>query len=105
MQSGPKSSTQWPMVSFIIPTLNVEAYYPPSPRMSSFCVYVTHLLHISDPICWLMSRNPILVAREGEIERWTLPGDSLSYPLGANGFVFRRSDLDSVKADEHFQDT
>jgi glycosyltransferase involved in cell wall biosynthesis len=85
--------------------LGVEAYYLASPRMSSFCAYITHLLHISDPICWLMSTNPKLVAREGEVERWTLPGDSLSYPLGANGFVFRRADLESVQAKEHFQDT
>ena len=85
--------------------LGVESYYLPSPKMSSFCAYLTHLLHISDPICWLMSTNPQLVARDGEIERWTLPGGSLSYPLGANGFVFRRADLESVKAGEHFQDT
>jgi glycosyltransferase involved in cell wall biosynthesis len=85
--------------------LGVEAYYPDSPKMSAFCAYVTHLLHISDPICWLMSRTPMLVGTKGEVERWTLPGDSLSYPLGANGFVFRRADLDSVKAGEHFQDT
>jgi glycosyltransferase involved in cell wall biosynthesis len=85
--------------------LGVESYYLPSPKMSSFCAYITHLLHISDPICWLMSANPKLVARDGEVERWTLPGDSFSYPLGANGFVFRRADLESVKANEHFQDT
>jgi glycosyltransferase involved in cell wall biosynthesis len=85
--------------------LGVEGYYPPSPKMSSFCAYVTHLLHISDPICWLMSATPELVARDGEIERWTLPQNSLSYPLGANGFVFRRANLDAVKAGEHFQDT
>ena len=85
--------------------LGVESYYLPSPKMSSFCAYLTHLLHISDPIAWLMSANPKLVAREGEVERWILPGDSLSYPLGANGFVFRRADLQSVKADEKFQDT
>ena len=85
--------------------LGVESYYLPSPKMSSFCAYLTHLLHISDPICWLMSANPKLVARDGEIERWTLPGGSLSYPLGANGFVFRRADLESVQADEQFQDT
>jgi glycosyltransferase involved in cell wall biosynthesis len=85
--------------------LGVESYYLPSPKMSSFCAYLTHLLHISDPICWLMSTNPKLVARNGETERWILPGDSFSYPLGANGFVFRRTDLDSVKAAEHFQDT
>jgi hypothetical protein len=73
--------------------------------MSSFCAYLTHLFHISDPICWLMSRNPMLVARDGEGERWTIPGDSLSYPLGANGFIFRRADLESVRAKENFQDT
>ncbi len=85
--------------------IGVESYYLPSPRMSSFCAYLTHLLHISDPMAWLMSVNPRLVARDGETERWTLPDDSLSYPLGANGFVFRRADLESVKADEQFQDT
>ncbi|HTY88359.1 MAG TPA: glycosyltransferase family 2 protein [Candidatus Acidoferrum sp.] len=85
--------------------LGVESYYLPSPKMSSFCAYLTHRLHISDPLAWLMSVNPRLVAREGEVERWTLPGDSLCYPLGANGFVFRRADLESVKADAHFQDT
>lgn len=85
--------------------LGVESYYLASPRMSSFCAYLTRLLHISDPICWLMSANPQLVARDGDIERWTLPGNSLSYPLGANGFVFRRADLESVRANEQFQDT
>jgi glycosyltransferase involved in cell wall biosynthesis len=85
--------------------LGVESYYPPSPKMSSFCAYVTHLLHISDPIAWLMSANPQLFARAGEVERWTLPAGTFSYPLGANGFVFRRADLESVKANEHFQDT
>src|SRR5262249_32944096 len=69
-------------------TLGVEAYYLPSPKMSSFCDYITHRLQISDPICWLMSQNPVLLGRDGDIERWTLPGDSLCYPLGANGFVF-----------------
>jgi glycosyltransferase involved in cell wall biosynthesis len=85
--------------------LGVESYYLPSPKMSSFCAYITYLLHISDPICWLMSANPQLVARDDEVERWTLPGSSLSYPLGANGFVFRRADLESANAGEQFQDT
>ena len=85
--------------------LGVEGYYLPSEKMTSFCRYVTAQLHISDPICWLMATNPTLVAREGEIERWTLPPGTFSYPLGANGFVFRRADLESVEADDHFQDT
>jgi hypothetical protein len=34
-----------------------------------------------------------------------VPGDSFAYPLGANGFVFRRADLEAVRAKEHFQDT
>jgi len=85
--------------------LGVESYYLASPKMSSFCAYVTHLLHISDPIAWLMSTNPRLFARSAEVERWSLPPGTFSYPLGANGFVFRRADLESVKANEHFQDT
>ncbi len=85
--------------------LGVESYYLPSPKMSSFCIYITALLHISDPVAWLMSANPKLVARDGEVERWILPENTFSYPLGANGFVFRRADLQSVQADEKFQDT
>lgn len=85
--------------------LGVEGYYLPSPKMSSFCAYLTHRLHISDPICWLMSTNPRLVERDGEVERWTLPPGTFSYPLGANGFVYRRADLQSVQANEKFQDT
>ncbi len=85
--------------------LGVESYYLPSAKMSSFCAYITARLHISDPIAWLMSANPRLVARAGETERWTLPPNSFAYPLGANGFVFRRSDLQSVQANEKFQDT
>jgi glycosyltransferase involved in cell wall biosynthesis len=45
--------------------LGVESYYLPSPKMSSFCAYLTHLLHISDPIAWLMCANPKLVSRNG----------------------------------------
>ena len=85
--------------------LGVESYYLPSPKMSSFCAYVTALLHISDPMSWMMSVKPRLVGRAGEVERWTVPGESLAYPLGANGFVFRRADLASVRAGEQFQDT
>ena len=85
--------------------LGVESYYPPSPRMSSFWAYLSHRLHISDPVCWLMSSNPRLVARDGETERWILPDGTYSYPLGANGFVYRRADLQSVQANEKFQDT
>ena len=85
--------------------LGVEGYYLPSPKMSSFCAYITALLHISDPICWLMSTNPRLVARDGETERWILPDGTFSYPLGANGFVYRRADLQSAQANEKFQDT
>jgi glycosyltransferase involved in cell wall biosynthesis len=85
--------------------LGVEAYYPASPKMSSFCAYLTQLLHISDPLSWLMSTTPILVGGEGEVEIWTLPEPSYSYPLGANGFVFRQADLASAGVGEHFQDT
>jgi len=85
--------------------LGVESEYLPSVKMSSFCAYITALLHISDPICWVMSANPRLVARDGDVERWKLPEGSYAYPLGANGFVYRRADLQSVQANEKFQDT
>ena len=85
--------------------LGVEGYYLPSPKMSSLCAYLTHRLHISDPLSWLLSTAPELVARAGEVERWCLPGDSMAYPLGANGFVFRRADLEAVNAKKFFQDS
>jgi glycosyltransferase involved in cell wall biosynthesis len=85
--------------------LGVEGYYLPSPKMSSFCAYMTHLLHISDPLSWLMSTTPKFIARDGDVERWILPGGSLAYPLGANGFVFRRADLEAARGKEFFQDT
>jgi glycosyltransferase involved in cell wall biosynthesis len=85
--------------------LGVEGYYPASPKMTSFCAYVTQLLHISDPLCWLMSAKPVFIGRDGDVERWKLPEGTYSYPLGANGFVYRKADLDSVNAREKFQDT
>jgi len=45
------------------------------------------------------------VQTDGEIERWTLPEGSLAYPLGANGFVFRRADLLAAQKGDLFQDT
>ena len=83
----------------------VESYYLPSPRMTSFCSYLTCLLHISDPVAWLMSIKPVFLAATGEVERWTFPKNSLAYPVGSNGFVFRKSELDMVKAAENYSDT
>ncbi len=83
----------------------VEAYYLPSPRMNSFCAYLTHLLHISDPVAWMMSIRPVPLGTEGRIERWSFPPDSMSYPIGSNGFVFRKSELDAVDADKQYSDT
>jgi glycosyltransferase involved in cell wall biosynthesis len=85
--------------------LGLESYYPAAPGMNSFCAYLTETLHISDPVTWMMCANPVLVEKKGEVERWTFPKDSLAFPLGANGFVFRKTDLDSVSATEHFEDT
>jgi glycosyltransferase involved in cell wall biosynthesis len=85
--------------------LGVESYYPASTRMGSFCAYLTETLHISDPIAWAMSVTPCCLSREGETERWTFPAGSLAYPLGANGFLFRRADLLAVGAEQDFEDT
>jgi glycosyltransferase involved in cell wall biosynthesis len=83
----------------------VESYYLPSPRMTSFCSYLTCLLHISDPVAWLMSIKPVFLGEKGEVETWTFPKNSLAYPVGSNGFVFRKSELDLVKASENYSDT
>jgi len=83
----------------------VEAYYLPSSRMTSFCAYLTHLLHISDPVAWMMSIKPVFLGRDGDVERWTFPEGSMAYPIGSNGFVFRTSELDLVKARENYSDT
>lgn len=85
--------------------LGVEANYLGSAKMTSLCAYLTEGLHISDPLCWIMSVKPVLVASQDGVERWRMPAGSLSYPLGANGFVYRRADLLSVQAGEQFQDT
>lgn len=85
--------------------LGVESYYPAARGMNSFCAYLTATLHISDPVSWLMSVKPIRLETEGEVERWTFPQHSLAYPLGANGFVFRKADLLAIGATDHFEDT
>jgi len=85
--------------------LGLESYYPASPRMGSFCVYLTQTLHIGDPVSWMMSVNPVLQGREGETERWTFPEGSKAFPLGANGFMYRRETLMSVNPGQDFEDT
>jgi glycosyltransferase involved in cell wall biosynthesis len=85
--------------------LGVESYYPASSKMGSFCKYLTATLHIGDPISWAMSVEPTLLNREDEFELWSFPKDSLAYPLGANGFMFRASDLRSASAETDFEDT
>jgi glycosyltransferase involved in cell wall biosynthesis len=85
--------------------LGLESYYPAAPGMNSFCAYLTEALHISDPVTWMMCVNPVLVGKNDEVERWTFPKDSLAFPLGANGFIFRKTDLDSIGAAEFFEDT
>lgn len=85
--------------------LGLESYYVSGPEMNSLCVYLTQTLHISDPVSWIMSVPPVPIGIEDQIERWTFPKGSLAYPLGANGFVYRRSDLDSLQARDDFEDT
>lgn len=85
--------------------LGVESYYLASPRMSSFCGYMTETLHIGDPVSWMMSVKPLQVGDHEEFELWTFPKGSMAYPLGANGFFYRRSNLDSVGAASSFEDT
>ena len=85
--------------------LGVESYYPATPRMGSFCAFLTATLHISDPISWIMSVPPTLLGVDGEVERWTFTAGRLAYPLGANGFVYRRADLEAARCEAQFEDT
>ncbi|HEU6448132.1 MAG TPA: glycosyltransferase [Verrucomicrobiae bacterium] len=83
----------------------VESYYLPSPRMTSFCSYLTCLLHISDPVAWMMSIKPVFVGENGEVETWKFPERSLAYPVGSNGFIFRKTELDLAGATKNYSDT
>jgi glycosyltransferase involved in cell wall biosynthesis len=85
--------------------LGLESYYLASPRMSSFCVYLTQTMHIGDPVAWMVSVKPRLIGTVGEVECWTFPSGSLAFPLGANGFVYRRETLMLGRPDEAFEDT
>jgi len=85
--------------------LGVESYYPPSSRFGSFCNFLNATLHIGDPISWLMSVNPVHLGEDGEVERWGFPRGRMAYPLGANGFLFRRADLVEAGAVDAFEDT
>mgnify|MGYP002381254155 CR=1 FL=1 len=85
--------------------LGLESYYLASPKMTSICVYLSQLLHISDPVAWMMSVNPQLVDTSADgVERWTFPDGRLAFPMGANGFVFRRADLAHLTANDLFED-
>ena len=86
--------------------LGVESYYLPSPKMSSFCAYITHLLHISDPICVADERqSSTRCARRRSRTLDTARRFSFLSRSARMVLSFRRADLESVKADEHFQDT
>jgi glycosyltransferase involved in cell wall biosynthesis len=85
--------------------LGLESYYLASPRMSSFCVYLTQTMHIGDPVAWMVSVTPRLIGTIGEVECWTFPAGSLAFPLGANGFVYRRKTLMLARPEEDFEDT
>jgi hypothetical protein len=52
-----------------------------------------------------MSIKPVFLRTEGEVEHWTFPKGSLAYPIGSNGSVFRKADLDLAHAGEDYSDT
>jgi len=44
------------------------------------------------------------VAVEDAVERWTFPKGSFAWPMGANGFIFRRADLNHLTENDKFED-
>lgn len=66
--------------------------------------FLTNILHISDPISLLITTSPC-VSTQKECVSCTFTNGSFSYPLGANGFLYRKKDLDKVEASCDFEDT
>jgi glycosyltransferase involved in cell wall biosynthesis len=86
--------------------LGIEASYTTQPEMTSLCKYLTSILHISDPVSLALTTPPYchgLYKNVGLI--YSRHPSRKSYPLGANGFIFRRKDLYDVGAQENFEDT
>lgn len=82
--------------------MGIEATY--FPCGGSLNTFLTDILHISDPISYLISTIPQdKLKANGAI--CYLKNSSLAYPLGANGFLYRKCDLDRVRAYEGFEDT
>lgn len=67
---------------------------------NSLNVFLTHVLHIGDPVSELVSVPPKLITDTD----WHYCFWKGAYPLGANGFVYRRKDLETVDAWFEFED-
>lgn len=92
-------------------TWGVESYYPANKKMSSFNSYLTELLHISDPVSWYVSKTPYRISKSQNLnnlkdyEFYHHAYESQAWPLGANGFMYRRADLNKVMSGQPFEDT
>lgn len=83
----------------------VEALYHSIPGGRIVNNYLTHTLHISDPLARDMAVKPLLnarLSREGRnIRKYLIrPG----YPTGANGFMFRMKDLQKYLSLDTFEE-
>ena len=80
----------------------VESTY--CPTENSLNTFLTKELHISDPISLLIT-NEIRYVNKGWHNYCFFDNSTYAYPLGANGFVYRKKDLDRVEAHVDFEDT
>lgn len=69
--------------------IGIESTYHSGPGMTAWNRYLTELLHISDPVSWLISSPP----KQFNVIYCQSTG---AWPLGANGFFFRRKDLEAA---------
>jgi glycosyltransferase involved in cell wall biosynthesis len=84
--------------------LGVEASYVSQPDMTSLCKYLTEILHISDPVSYALTTQP---HKHGTFRNYgtIYSRFGLSWPLGANGFIFRKDDIIRCGGYENFEDT
>lgn len=84
--------------------LGFESYYIKHPRDSHLNRLLTAEVLGTDPCVSSMATRSRLVARDADgVEVFELPADG-SYPMGANGFIFRKDLLKSVDPKEPYHE-
>jgi glycosyltransferase involved in cell wall biosynthesis len=83
----------------------VESHYLPVPGETALNHYLTSCLHISDPLAHGIASRPRALGktchRGATYRQFSLPA---GYPTGANGFIYRRSCIESFVGAHTFEE-